>query len=464
MSPAVDVLLTRLRWPVPRVRLEAARALAALISAGDGKAARSLLGWISQQKFESEAILGLNLIEAFDLGRHFNFSQVRDAVNAPSHLSDWIIKENFQEHSGLFPFRYSYAPSSKAQLSERVRSMFSAFNGVPQMFHSHLKHLQDISRLPFTERWQHEWEWLQIADLRDQGDPSYFLGGDREITGQFDFGDRETYVSAYLRTLAFASIEWGLPHSVAEEHSLAGLTLNRGLAGVEPIDRPKWSDGILPGGRDIRVVAAEVWNAASSATSDGQTLVALRAVETAESEYGVFEFDLVTGNAASFRREAGPQDPRWRYLANPARYEGGLYRAINNDDGVGPIRLCTTIIAFDVGRALVDLVTQPHLPSPQISNAPLQIFCLPESIEVKAADETVASWQYWYTDWEPAAPREVRALIGHKTLMNRSFLNEFCERNALKRGVWCDVKWGTRRYSHTEFAGQADGFWLDLKT
>lgn len=178
----IDILLSRLLWPVPRVRLEAARALAALIRSGDRNASDRLLVWISQRKFESEVILGLNIIEAFNLGTYFAFAEVRNSVNAASHLSDWLMKVNFAQTDGLFPFRYSYAPELRADLPDSVRRSFSAFNGVPQMFHSHLSHLEEQSGLPFLMRWQHEWEWLQAGEMRSQGDPSYFVHGNRGVS------------------------------------------------------------------------------------------------------------------------------------------------------------------------------------------------------------------------------------------------------------------------------------------
>jgi hypothetical protein len=458
----IDILLARLLWPVPRVRLETARALAALIKSGDRHAADRLLAWISRRKFESEVILGLNIIEAFDLGSYFNFTDVRNSVNAASHLSDWLMKANFAQTDGLFPFRYSYAPMPRAQLPERVRRTFSAFNGVPQMFRSHLSHLEEQSGLPFLKRWQHEWEWLQADELRGQGDPSYFFHGNREITGQFDFADRETYVSAYLRTLAFAAIEWGLPHSMAEQHSRAALTLNRGLAGVEPVERPKWSDGILPGDRDLKSVASAIWAAASSDLPPHQRLAGLRAVEVAETGYAVFEFDVAAGTAASLSGSEAPLGGRWSYLENPARYEGGFYSRPDAEEDARARMLCGTAMTFDVGRGLVDLVPKVHLPSPHAAHPTLELACLPDRIETQVAGSPVAFWQHWYADWEPAYPQEVRSLVGYRTLVDGNFLDAFCKRTSLKTGVWCEVKLGIRQYSYTEFESQTAGFWIDL--
>lgn len=66
-SPALLMLLERLLWPVPRVRWEAGRSLARLIREGNREATRGLLNWISTRRLESEAVLGLGVIDAFDL-------------------------------------------------------------------------------------------------------------------------------------------------------------------------------------------------------------------------------------------------------------------------------------------------------------------------------------------------------------------------------------------------------------
>lgn len=458
----IDILLTRLLWPVPRVRLEAARALAELIKAGDRNAADCLLVWISQKKFESEVILGLNIIEAFNLGAFFAFDEVRNSVNAASHLADWLIKANFAQADRLSPSRYSYAPANSAELPEAVRRSFSAFNGLPQMFLSRLSHLEEQSGLPFRKRWQHEWEWLQAGQFRSQGNPSYFYKGNREITGQFDFADRETYVSAYLRTLAFAADKWKLPHSIAEQHSRAALTLNRGLAKVAPVDRPRWSDGILLGERDPKSVASAIWAAASSSAAPGQMLAALRAVEVGETGYAVFEFDVVTGSAAALASPDEPDDCRWSYLANPARYEGGFYSSPDIGVKPKPRRLCGKATVLDVGRALVNLVSHVHLPSPHADQPRSEVTCLESGIEMHAGGSPVAFWEHWYSDWEPACPRRAYSLIGYRTTVKRDYVEAFCKRSSLKTAVWCSVKSGTQQYRHSEFQDRKEGFWIDI--
>ena len=93
----LQMLLERLLWPVPRVRWEVARNLARLIREGDREAASGLLNWISARRLESEAILGLGIIDAFDLGAYFEFNEVYKAIQAPSHLFGLSPEEKFYQ-------------------------------------------------------------------------------------------------------------------------------------------------------------------------------------------------------------------------------------------------------------------------------------------------------------------------------------------------------------------------------
>ena len=121
------MLLERLLWPVPRIRWEVSRSLAHLIREGNDNAARSLLDWISTRQLESEAVLGICIIEAFDLGVFFDFSEVSNAVRAPSPLSDWLLKSNFKDSHELSPLRYAISPSEPAPLEREMESWFDQY-------------------------------------------------------------------------------------------------------------------------------------------------------------------------------------------------------------------------------------------------------------------------------------------------------------------------------------------------
>ena len=87
MRVATDILVARLLWPAPRIRWEAARAIALLVRRGDTDVKYSLLDWIARRSLESEVVLGLSVIDAFKLGSHFRFEDVYMAIRSPSLLA-----------------------------------------------------------------------------------------------------------------------------------------------------------------------------------------------------------------------------------------------------------------------------------------------------------------------------------------------------------------------------------------
>ena len=115
---------------------------------------------------------------------------------------------------------------------------------------------------------------------RQQEYPYFFSGGDQGRVGQFDHGQRELYISAYLRTLAHASITGSIPHEVAEHYAMLALTMNRGLADLEPINRPNWARNLLPcDARGTKELAQKLWACAEAATKPGEVPLALRVVD-----------------------------------------------------------------------------------------------------------------------------------------------------------------------------------------
>ncbi len=151
-NPILQMLLERLLWPVPRVRWEVARSLARLIREGDREAASGLLNWISARQLESEVILGLGIIDAFDLGAYFEFADVHKAIQAPSHLSDYLLKKNFANASGLSPFRYAISPPEPATLPQHEEAWFDRCRkwAVPPIFSGELTRLQESTDFPFS--------------------------------------------------------------------------------------------------------------------------------------------------------------------------------------------------------------------------------------------------------------------------------------------------------------------------
>lgn len=73
--------------------------------------------------------------------------------------------------------------------------------------------------------------------------PYHFMAGvtGREgVGGQFSQSQCNVYRSAFLRTLAFAVQQWGMPRNFAAIVAARCLPLSKGLHALRPIARPAW--------------------------------------------------------------------------------------------------------------------------------------------------------------------------------------------------------------------------------
>ena len=158
MDPSLGLLLERLLWPVPRVRWEAARAVARLVQAGDDRALDALLGWTAKRTLESECLLGLAVIHAFDLTDFCPEDTARRAVSKPSLASDWMLRTVYDTHKRSDPFQYTVSPRTPAHLDEDATVLFDRVKtvAVPPVFLQKLERLEGALDFAFVDRWRHE--------------------------------------------------------------------------------------------------------------------------------------------------------------------------------------------------------------------------------------------------------------------------------------------------------------------
>ena len=417
--PALLMLVERLLSPIPRVRWEAGRSVAWLIRSGDADAADTLLGWIRSRNLESEVILGLGIIDAYRLGEYFDGTELCGAVRAPSFLSDYLLRRNFDGLPRLSMFGYGVSPRNQAKLSREEQTWFDRYRNVaiPGMFSSTISRLQEITRLPFMARWKHDWEWLQATDSRPQAEfPGFFAGGDPGRTGSFMVGQTELYVSAYLRTLAFAAIRGWIPADIAQRHAMLGLTMNRGLADLEPMDRPDWARGILPwDAARNQENAQRLWKAACTLPETGEVPVAFRVVDIDTKGFVELEVTLVIGfhglstqPASAHALEAIVADQRPADMAGPVRQS----QVMTECSIERPLFLIQKILPGDFGRLHGDMSLGIKLASPYVFGATVEVQCCSTDIRLVAGSEVLSRWMHWYADWEPTTLAEMSSFVG----------------------------------------------------
>ena len=467
-NPALQVLLERLLWPVPRIRAEAGRALAGLIREGDEEANHALLGWISCRTLESEVVLGLGIIDAFDLGKYFEFDEVSESIRSPSILSDWILKRNFKAAKGLSPFRYDTSRPEQAVLPRNVGLWFERFRetAVPPIFSKMLAHLERLSHFPMWSRWEHEWRWLQKTNPRPaEGGADFFLRGDLRRIRPLHQGQRELYVSAYLRTLAYATNIGAIPLDVAEYFSLAALPMTRGLADLVPVERPEWTMNLLsckPG--DTKRFAQELLSNSRVAARPGEEPAALRAIDVGEEGFSEFVLTLVVGPSGFTDGPAKCEILDYVYVRE---HPGNMAGLVNSDATMLDVRscglplpICQTFVPEPPGSIHVELSLETRLASPHLFGKYVRLECKPAEIRLSLGSDVLSRWVYWYTDWAPATLDDLDSYVGSLSTVSEASLESLLKAGGLETSWLVQVRLAKKPRSYVKPDIYEESFWM----
>lgn len=470
MSAAFQLLTHRLEWPVTRVRYEAAYQLATAISEGDRAASDALLAWLAGRQLESEAVVGVSIIDAFNLGPHFDAKAVVAAVQAPSYLSDLLILRNFPSAGNLFPFRYEYARGTgNGTIDPDHRAYFDRHLGqtIALRYQTRLARLEQKSGLPFLERWFEEWAWLQhTLDAPFSGRPDYiWAGGPRENVSNVQVRQTELYISAYLRTLAFAVAEWRMPADVANHAALEALPFNRGMAGVRPATRPTWTFDTLKRRAKIglHTAAMETWAKAERSVEVGQKLLALQTTDHGETEFLALSFRRVLSSAGSISTgpgEAFEQLP-WAFVEDEFGGMAGPLVAADGQDSEDERFLSAYVQPARFPRFLLDLFpTGVELGHPRLFEDAVEVSADDGGLTLMAGSQPMSRWIHWFADWQPTHPRELHRLGGGLTTIKSSVLASAIRRCGTPSLIYCKATYGFRKYSYDEAKIEQQTFWL----
>ena len=471
MGPVTDIalrlLLERLLWPIPRVRWEVCRGLAQLVREGNQEARDGLLNWISSRRLESEAVLGLSLIDAFDLGSHFEGADVSSAIHAPSCLTDWLLKRNFTDIDPLSPFRYAVSPSEPATLPQQESAWFDRYRNwaVPPMFSDVLADLQERTGFPFRMRWEHDWRWLQVTDPRPAAEyPHFFSDMDRIRRGQFDLGQRDLYVSAYLRTLGFAVLRGIVPLAVAEHHALLALPMNRGLADLEPITTPEWARSLSPCDTgDIKRLGEQLWISAEGDAEPGEALLAARVVNHTENGFVEFDMTWVIGRCGFTSgpaeiEELVPLTTKGRPADMAGLVEQGI--DIGPFPGLKPVTMAQYVFPTFIGRAHVGMAMNIRLASPRVFGTPAYVRCDPFEILLEVGPDVLSRWVHWYTNWEPVSFPELGSTVSSMTTVLQSNLDKLRTSHNLDIKRLVRVRRASKRDAFSTYSVKAEAWWI----
>lgn len=325
------------------------------------------------------------------------------------------------------------------------------------------KQLEEVSDLPFLARWIAEWLWLQSNFPRPfSTSPTYFTDGRRDVTGQFDVGQRELYVSAFLRCLAFGMWAWNVPREVAEDAADAACLLNRGLADVIPTKRPDWSYNthkyaVAPFTLEA---ATKLIKEAISDCPKNQTLMDLRLAEDEDTYcYKIRVQAIVSSMGAPIAIRDIPE-AEGQVIMNKTGFFGGRLLP-RSSKGVARLAPLSGIVWPTVfGRLHTDLLTKIVLPYEEIFSNPVGVVCHARSIEMEVNSVSVAKWEHWYARWRPVCQADIGSTICTRTLADKEILDAFLQRNGEALGYLVTAKIGRRDYNYATFQFESENLYV----
>lgn len=462
--PEIEILLHRMLWPVWQVRWESARRLAELIAGGDLEAAKGLLDWIAERCLESEASIGLSVIDAFQLGPHFEGSAVRSAVKVPSHLSNALLRRLFGIESDG---GYGFAKGSP-NVNEHVAAYFHKKMGqaIPLSFQSTLKFLEDRSGLPFLDRWEYEWQWLQ-GHLQEtlSSHPHWFSWEDHGGRGHFDLRQREVYLSAFLRTLAFATASGWLNNEIAEGMAMEVYPLDRSLAGFTYRERPVWTQGLATSDQRPEALADLVWKSARQELANDRALLSMRAVDISGQTFKEIEVDLVASPGSwSLPDDREDWSPLKRTWLRPRDRQSGFTGPLVEESKAPEPPYPLTVVAtpWDYARWHLDLFPEHlQIANPAMFDGSVSIESRPDGLGLTHTEVDLSSTRIWNTSWAPTKPSGLESRIGRTTDVRRSDLESFLALQGLQTRRLAYVRIGSRKHDYGDFQVDRIVLWLD---
>ncbi|NVJ65339.1 MAG: hypothetical protein HWE16_02535 [Gammaproteobacteria bacterium] len=235
----VKLLVSRLKLPIPSIKLWTIDQLSLLLIAQYPRVEELLKEDLANRKQESECVEVLCVFFIAKSRGYICPNDLGQFIKARSTLSDLILSELISDPEYLGDYAYPFSPFV---ILNDGNNRFDYCQGshVPLLYNSLLQEQEQRTGLPFTLHYQSEWnntfEYQPPAEIAID----YFLSRDRQrATGQFYTQASHRGRSAYLRTIEVAKQYYGMPDSYAEHLSLPALPIEPSYFELYP-QKPKW--------------------------------------------------------------------------------------------------------------------------------------------------------------------------------------------------------------------------------
>jgi hypothetical protein len=475
-SPELCFLFQRLKWPVPMARWRTAKQICNLLGDQDTRSSTTdmLLQNLDGCRTESEVCEILTIVFLTLPEARPSHTALKSRIHCPSILADIILERTYGLGQGIGG--WNQAHSGEAPDDFEGGSYFEEHKTahVPPIFISKIREMERISFYPFLQHWAYEWKMLRdkLGTLYTRY-PSYFdnVSETRSgISGQYWQRMREVYLSAFLRTLAYAVDNLGMPRRMADNYCLNIVHGIAGLFNIEPSTRPVWlsdfPERFCAFDADFALLIRELVHVART---DGMRLVSLDtpiassvqkfANLTISAHLVTSDYELPDG--AFLYEKMPPLSVADTFELKGPLAEISVEEARTEGKRGNEVSVCTQLFPIPFGTWQSEYFAM-GLRTPASYTVPgVEIQCTHDGIECIAADGKVTSrTQIWNDNWMPQHPKGGSTRCGTATMIDEKVLAEAKERLGRKLAFFVQLRIWEREKEYGDYSESKRNFLL----
>jgi hypothetical protein len=464
---SLSFLFQRIKWPVPIVRWRTAKAIRNLLNDPftRTKTTEVLLDYLDQCKTESETCAILTIVFLTSSDSRPSCRALSSHIQSPSILADMILKRTYRQGYCLRGWRLAH--SGRAPVGFKGGAYFEEHKTahVPPILSDDLREMERISGYPFLKHWAYEWKTIRDKLGTHYTRYPYYFDNVSEthagIIGQYWQRMREVYLSAYLRTLAYAASELRMPEKIAEDYCCTIVEGVAGLFDVEPSTRPAWlldfPERLCTPGVDLTPLIRELLQIAQA---PGMRLMSLvTPIASSVKKFAILNLSahLVTPDYElrdeAFLYEKSPRlsiDDNFELKGPPADIT--IDEARTKGKTGDEVAVCNGLYPMPFGTWQSDYFAMGlKIPAPY--TAPdIEIQCTHESIDcISSSGKVVSRTWMWNDDWVPHYPKQGSTRCGSAVMIDQKVLTEAMERLGRKLAFFMRLRTWDRYKEHGNY-------------
>lgn len=434
----VRILVARLKLPVPSIKLWVVEQLALLLEAGNTQAEKILIADLASRKQESECVEVLCVFLAaknkgyncpIDLGKH---------INARSVLSDLILSNLVSEPVCFGEYAFPFLP---VPYLNGDNNRFDYYQGshVQRLYLSKLKEEEERTGLPFVAYCKSEWNVTFEYQPPAVTEIDYFFGVERQrSTGQFYTQASHRGRSAYLRTIDLAREFYGMPDWYAERLAVHALPVEPAYLNLYPQKPdwlPCWDRDKTPDEKGLISFAEDIINIFNRENSTNELYALSYPIKINENNWidltvvkGLYEFEpapeVKIGERVGCYSIGDFLEGELTYYFTDSSKNEGLLASVSYP-------------FTRYGHWHSDLETRGiYVPVCFDDNKKLIASSCEGSLNYFVDGVNVGFSIFWYNDWQPTHPFEIRSLCGSYTVVNKEQSKELLGTEELKKSSY----------------------------